>query len=342
MQRQNDTQSDTEQLNAQFFSVLTNSIQGSSSLLDKADWAKDLELMHHFCAITANTLATREDLRYTWRVTVPREGYSNPFLMHGILSMAALHRAYLYPAKAEEYLRLSAYHQSSGLKDFQKLLLNIQQDNWKAVFCFASMVVIYVSALPTRLGIPILPTPISNITNLLLVTKGMDAFLRPFATILRNSSLAAFALVNMVEIPLDESLFSTSLLPEDTPAQMARLREFLDCSILDPEERKDYLFAWSGLQSACNNLRYSEPHIETSMAFFWPFILPTRVMTDLQQEKPLSLVLLAHYCVLLRSLEHFWFAKGWAKPVLVEIEERLEPDLVTWLTWPNKYVFNRD
>lgn len=138
------------------------------------------------------------------------------------------------------------------------------------------------------------------------------------------------------------SLFSTSLLPEDTPVQMSRLREFLDCSILDPEERKDYLFAWSGLQSACNNLRYSEPHTETSMAFFWPFILPTRVMTDLQREKPLSLVLLAHYCVLLRSLEYFWFAKGWAKPVLTEIVERLEPDLVTWLTWPNKHVFNRD
>lgn len=212
IQRQHATQSETEQLNAQFFSVLTNSIQGSSSLLDKADWAKDLELMHHFCAITANTLATREDLRYTWRVTVPREGYSNPFLMHGILSMAALHRAYLYPAKAEEYLRLSAYHQSSGLKDFQKLLLNIQQDNWKAVFCFASMVVIYVSALPTRLGTPILPTPISNITNLLLVTKGMDSFLRPFLTVLRNSNLAAFAFVNMVEIPLDERSFAPLLL----------------------------------------------------------------------------------------------------------------------------------
>ena len=196
-------------LSYQFPSILTPPESGyseNSALLDllsdtlhdvptlpKAKWVRDLELMHHFCTVTADTLAMREDMRYTWRVIVPTEGYANEFVMHGILAIAAIHRASLFPSRRSIYLECSDYHQNCGLQTFRTLLsAPMKRENWQGIFSFASMLVIWVFAMPVRSADCRLPNPIANVIELFSVIRGIQAILEPFKHPLKNSSLAAF------------------------------------------------------------------------------------------------------------------------------------------------------
>lgn len=164
--------------------------------VDTDDWASDLELMHHYCTVTCNTLTVREDARHVWRVVLPIEGYANKYLLHGILALSALHRAHLYPAQRDKYIKATAYHQAAGLKQFRELIASpIDPSNWQPVFCFSSMIMVYVCASPVRIG-ERWPAPILNMAELFAVVKGMQSIMEPWLHSLRKTQLAP--LVNSV------------------------------------------------------------------------------------------------------------------------------------------------
>uniref|UniRef100_A0A0D2YF12 Uncharacterized protein n=1 Tax=Fusarium oxysporum (strain Fo5176) TaxID=660025 RepID=A0A0D2YF12_FUSOF len=102
-----------------------------------------LELMHHYSTITANTLALRLDMQHIWRIVLPEMSYNTPFLSHGLLSVAALHKAHLLPARRDKYLDLAAYHQTCGMEGFRSLYTSIDEKNWQPAFCFSSTIVMY-------------------------------------------------------------------------------------------------------------------------------------------------------------------------------------------------------
>jgi hypothetical protein len=160
-------------------------------VMNTDDWASDLELMHHYCTLTCSTLTIREDSRHVWRVVLPMEGYSNKYLMHGILALAALHRAYLYPTQREKYIKSTAYHLAAGLNEFRELIASpIDPSNWQPVFCFSSMIMVYVCASPIRMGEDRWPAPILNMVELFSVVKGMQSIMEPWLHSLRKTSLA--------------------------------------------------------------------------------------------------------------------------------------------------------
>ena len=125
------------------------------------------------------------------------EGYSNSYLMHGILALAALHRACLYPAQKEKYIKASAFHQAAGLKEFRELITSpIDPSNWQPVFCFASMIMVYVCASPIRLGADRWPAPISNVVELFSIVNGLQTIMAPWLHSLGKTQLAP--LVNCI------------------------------------------------------------------------------------------------------------------------------------------------
>lgn len=171
----------------------------SSSLdspVQKEDSGLDLELMHFYCTVTSNTLTLREDARHVWRVVMPTEGYSNKYVTHGILAIAAVHRASLYPmsAQKEKYIKASAHHLAAGLKEFRELIASpIDTANWQPVFCFASMISIHLCTVPIRLGVSRWPSPIANTVELFASVKGLQAIMKPFLPSLGRTQLAPMA-----------------------------------------------------------------------------------------------------------------------------------------------------
>jgi hypothetical protein len=178
--------------------ILPRSPQGAQDAPAlKEDWGMVAELMHHFCTVTCNTIALREDARHVWKVVIPTEGYANKYVMHGILAIAAIHRAYLYPANKDKYTKASAYHLAAGLKDFRELISSpIDPNNWQPVFCFASMISMHLSTATIRLGVDRSPTPLSNMIEIFASVKGFQAIMKPFLPSLQRTQLAP--LVNSI------------------------------------------------------------------------------------------------------------------------------------------------
>jgi hypothetical protein len=108
----------------------------------------DLELMHHFCIYNIDRLSYQEDARDIWKTKITQEAYAYRFVMHGILSLSALHKAHLLPGKRSGYLARAAYHHNISQESFKTLILDVTRDNWRPVFCFAIIVIGYVSSLP--------------------------------------------------------------------------------------------------------------------------------------------------------------------------------------------------
>lgn len=116
--------------------------------------------------------------------------------MHGILAIAAVHHAYLFPtaAQKEKYIEASAYHLGAGLKEFRELIASpIDPENWQPVFCFAAMITMYLCTVPVRLGGSRWPNPIVNMIELFASMKGLQAIMKPFLPSLGRTPLAPLA-----------------------------------------------------------------------------------------------------------------------------------------------------
>jgi hypothetical protein len=142
-------------------------------------WGYDLELMHHYITSTADTLSIRPEMCHVWRVALPREGYRHQFVTHGILAIAATHKAYLLPHSRKKYLALSDYHQTLGSEGYRTCLQDINDHNGMALFAFASTVVLLMLALPLHYTNGQLENPMHHLTELANVHRGIKTTLAP-------------------------------------------------------------------------------------------------------------------------------------------------------------------
>lgn len=144
-------------------------------------WARDCELMHHYCNFTADTMSIRRDTAHVWKVIIPQQGYTYPWVMHGVLALSAAHKAYLMPENRRIYLPLADYHQTLGSQGYRSTLQNRQQetDRWMPIFSFASVVTLHMLALPSRMEDGRLQDPIENLVGLSKLTRGVRSTLRP-------------------------------------------------------------------------------------------------------------------------------------------------------------------
>lgn len=146
--------------------------------------------MHHYFVNTCSSLALRGDVRQVWRDVIPQEGYNHAFVMHGILAVSALHKSLLTPSRRQEYLAVSAHHHVIGVEGFTLRLRQVNEDNWKPVFSFAALTILYVCLLPARCEHLTLTEPIPSILELFTVIRGMRSFLSPFFKNLDSTSFA--------------------------------------------------------------------------------------------------------------------------------------------------------
>jgi hypothetical protein len=147
-----------------------------------------LELMHHYSTITANTLALRLDMQHVWRMVVPEMSYSTPFLSHGLLSVAALHKAHLLPARRDKYLDLAAYHQTRGMEGFRSIFTSINEENWKPAFCFSSTIVMYAFSPAGQTE-----DAMADILQLFVLIRGLRSSLLGGARELAGTPLSAWS-----------------------------------------------------------------------------------------------------------------------------------------------------
>jgi hypothetical protein len=266
--------------------------------------------------------------------------------MHGILSLAALHVAYLNPSDRRRNMLIAAQHHDLSLQGFREEINQINENNSAALFLNSTFIFMYAyvvtgSLFDTNDVNVNATTRTSQVlgADWIPLVRGVKTVLNPGYSSVRTGPLRSILeMGNWDELPLDEHSG-----PEDR--QIVRLQEIWR----DQEHSELYdetlhllrkINAWimqcnSPLEAvrarSGNNQDYSAP-------FIWTAIAPEQFFKLLQQRQPHALCIFAYFGAVVQSLDKYWWMEGCAKSIVSVIDECLGPYWSHHLEWPKRVV----
>ena len=289
----------------------------------------DLELLHHYTTSTYSTIDDRPATLQTWKETVPKIALEHPFLMYGLLAVSALHLASIHPKRARALIAVATERQTRALPIYQAQVLAANEQNCHALFLFSKLLAIQMFAM-RRLENPIRNNDITigcGALNWLGLIRGGCSLL--FSVWHHIAPGPLHALVTLKEGPVNKrgglnDLQLTALLPLLTSPDLSPSMSEIYCTTLN--QLRETFFAASIVDERAS-ARDSACH--------WPAVVSQDYLHLLNREEtPEALILLAHYCVLLKHLEDCWFMQGHAAWMIDLIQHRLDKGLRKWIEWP--------
>ena len=315
---------------------LTGNPNSNTSLAPCNDPDLNARLLEHYTTTTYKTLVQREEGEEFWRTNILQLAQEHAFVMHAILAISALHLAWLDPTQRRENIVIATLHQQEALPLYQAAMDHPDERNCHALFAFASILAVlefaaqqdpddllFLESTNDRDGLP---------TWLHLVRGGCSLLQFLWPSIMAGP---AKALIGPGDIQVD-----VSKCPDDAPL-VALLplfssdSDFLagtDATELDiyAVALKDlrWVFALSHVNASSFTYRY--------LIQLWPAMVPQAFIGLLNDLRPGALVLLAHYCVLVKRAQTCWFLQGRADQLMGLVQANLDTRLAPWLQWPLK------
>jgi hypothetical protein len=303
----------------------------------------DLVLLQHYIDFTSLTLATPETMAL-WQTVVPTMANDHSFLLHGILAISALHLAYLNHTQVTQNTVVAHHHQSLAMPLFRAAITTVSNKSCHAILAFSHLLVLYSFASE------------KYDSRLLLVSgpeeegEGPDV-LPAWLYFLRNGCAMMCGTWDTIRAGPVEPLASAWEIPinlsaEDDVQKADLLEYFLTLMPLPvspdawPEVVcKLYIDAAIGLAWAFSCTRAIGKSFTTWDALrIWPMRLSVAFLDLMGRRHPAALILLAHYCLLLKKVEVHWYFEGRANGLLDKVLQKLDHKWHGCLKWPIKEI----
>ncbi|PKY00209.1 C6 transcription factor, partial [Aspergillus campestris IBT 28561] len=302
------------------------------------EWdGQDFELMHHYSIATGHTMSQKDAVRNVWVTEIPRIAYSYEFLMHGILSLAAMHLTVVKPERYSHYHTRSTFHMALGLQSFRKILQSPTAENSCALFSFSSIIMVWICAVPGEVESV---RPLDNAYELFKLCRGILA-LKDFLGVVRNSPLNPLLspdyMLQEHEIPkgMEFRLFA------GLGDQLCRLRSKLASETLSESTRYVYDQAIYQFEKSCRLIEHAETPMECGMIFCWPISVLEDFLGLIEGRDPLAIVLLGYYSTQLNLFRHFWFVEKRVDALLHTTVATIPSEYAGLLDWPRRFCSHR-
>lgn len=141
--------------------------------------------------VTSKTLADSRDAEEVFATTLPQISFENPYLLHSILALTALHLyqlEYDSPAKKSEYWQQAEQHHDAALNIFQNMVRDIDATNFRAVLAFANTLFPYSCVASTALSGD-LDSSFAGILSNMVLTRRIRPMVARFYTEMKESEL---------------------------------------------------------------------------------------------------------------------------------------------------------
>jgi hypothetical protein len=288
----------------------------------------DLELLHFF---TLNT-ALEMPHPWIWQVVLPQIAFDHCFLMHGLLAIAALHKAVVVPERTESLLNMSRIYQQRGLEAFQSILPSLNSENCHACFAFSMVIMITAWASPEHVS-PFVASFNKDVNkrNVDLVTLQRGA-----VTVLSTASdIQSGPLRTMFE-PWAEVVERSYPLPEEFREPFNQLDEHLKGALLMsfPEEVEAVEYAVAILGKMFTVGKIDSGINDTSATLGWPSLVSEKYIRMVNEWHPAALIVLAYYSILIKRIGDRWWIRGKAEVFLDTIKDILGERWVHCIQWP--------
>ncbi|KAF7532701.1 hypothetical protein G7054_g7720 [Neopestalotiopsis clavispora] len=312
-----------------------------------------LELLHNYTTATCYTLSAYVPLRTMWRINVPRLGFTTSFVMRAVLALSALHLSRLQPSKADFYLSIARSEHQVAMRTATELLRNVTAGNCSALFIFSLITFFYTVASPRASGHMLLFDG-SGILDWLVILRGLrhisdaateELLAGPFA------AAVAFGRIKVDQTRLRPASTSSAWNSTAEHKQLATLRQLISRTVSDLQSLATYVETVDILETCflehqsrlptmdlraldANDSSATSDVKETTTVFTWPYLVSGEYMEMLGQRQDVALVILAHYCVLLQSLNGCWWMHGWPAYLVKNIWQALNGPHRLWIQWP--------
>jgi len=309
------------------FSVLSDHQHVPSEALSEGLDVSDFSLLHHYTCSTAFTLAVVPGLHTFMRVNLPQLAFSNRFLLHGVLAIAGLHMS-RFKRDASEinyYTTKALHHHGIALRKATPLMQELDAKSGPALYLFSTLCFSFTLGLGPRSGDFLLFRK-NGVADWLTQIRGMKSLLEAKPEIFHHEALSPFFETSI------RSMAHTNSGVEHLP----ELREQI-LRVGPPEaELEIYLTALSQLSERFDVVTgsFRASQIFPQQVYVWLHQLEDDFVRLLQEEKPIALVILSYFCILLNSLGSVWWNRGWAEHLLSEIHSSLNQEYRVWMQRP--------
>lgn len=300
-----------------------------------------MELLHHYTSTVYATISDQREHAFIWQITVPSLAFQYPFLLHGLLALATLHRRQKAVADCREPLmNLARYHQQHALKLYIPLLQSINDQNCHALFAFSVIIAIICFGMLSDDAHDAPP----------LVARVVDAF----------DALTGAAVVAVEALPWLEAGPMAAVLdklePPRTdlegidPSMRVALEGLLECvdrvcedgghskAGLDREARREtYRRSIYAIATIISPEVYRNRPL--SVVVSWPIMAQPSYTALLRHRDPLAVVILGHYGVALHKIDKvLWALEGLGQRLTEKVASEVGDEWNSYLTWARKRV----
>lgn len=279
-----------------------------------------------------------------WEKELPLLGMKCDYLMHGMLSTAALHLSYLDPRQQEKYEYLSAQHQSLALGPFRQAMSAITSENCNQVFAFSVLMAI-TQFSPSRCGNVIVPSPLAiykGPANWIVCLRGCGSIFEeaashitsgPIGILLKEGMRAATFAMEITPLPEDKDVQSLEYVSQ----HLLNLQEIKDSTTI--AELEAYTEAISQLrQLLAASSATSDALTRRIFTSIWPAQISGTFIGLLHNERPPALVITAHYCILLKRCHSCWYMEHRAYDLFRAVQQSLAEKWMPYVERPSQVV----
>lgn len=286
-----------------------------------------MKLLHFWVMNTSSTCSAASH-RLVWQSFIVELGFRNHFLLRGIMAVAAIHKAVIYPAESEDLFTQSSAHMHLALRELRSQLENPDPPAVPAVFALSGLLV------PHSMGVAQVhppQNPINDLCHWMRLIKGVQAMVEPNRMRIITSEVAV--LIQNVEA-VDSTLTQTSPAPE-----IVRLKETIQQRVpADSPNREVYIHAIDELHLVYLNCLklYETGDINSvgNVTLRWVATAHPSILDLIAERDQVALVILAHFAVLFRLQESSWWMKGWGRWTIDAVNALLEPQFQELTQWP--------
>lgn len=292
-----------------------------------------LRLLHHYTTATAQTLGADSEAHEVYATIVPQTAFEYPFLLHVLLALAALHlsRTHEYGPEALEYALIGGRHHEAALSNFQATVRDIDETNFKAILMFSGALFPYSCASsidPTHDIDHAFDSLLSNLT----LTRRVRPMVSSFYT-----AMQASVLQKLVPPDVRGINWLTQEPPEET--ELVQLRKFAEAvhHLYPPDIVDAYGYAIHILVLTFAAAEKSQGPPSDALLKIWLHFVTDRYVELLSERQPGSLIIYAHYAVLLqKSSSRYWYLSGVAEQIMRVAEALVPSEWSGWLDWPKE------
>jgi hypothetical protein len=258
--------------------------------------------------------------------------FNHTYLLQSILALSALHLSRLTDSKErlEYFSQADGYHEAA-LNNFQAMVSDIDETNWKAVLLFANT--LFPHACVATIAVDDLEHAFDSVLSNLVLTRRTRPMVTRFFNQMKNSELKRI---------IPEDVVNISWNTEEQPAttELVQLRKFAEVvhHVYPPDIVDAYGYAIHVLELVFKIAEDSpNPPSDGLLKIFIHFV-SDRYVELLSERQPGSLIIFAHYAVIMHRAEHYWYMEGVAEQILRIADYMVPGEWKSWLAWPKQQI----